>query len=227
MAKAQKASEQGFNWKDATHEQLTEAFGLLYPDLGVEFAAQTKKDGLIVLVTRAAKGRDLATIRADYEKMKKERLSYVDPGVQALSFPDGLQDILDRLGTRTNLAEKYADPAIEWKAYREVDARLKRLKISLAAAKAMPIKPRGAAAVGFSVIGFAIDDDAYADEGTLKVLAALQELDEKMMFGRGKGKRPVVKIKLPNVTGDRVLSILLDEEYELVDADEGDEEDEE
>lgn len=200
---AAKSNDTAYDFRNATPEELQEAFRLLYPNIDPSYV---KKDGMIQMVNEKAEGKTLADLKDEQAQREKRLLETVPDDILELSFPDGLQDVLDRVGTRTTVADKFGDDdpdkEPEFRAYRYVYHRLQRAKVTLAEALKMEKKARGTRTGGtyFKGISISVPDDLH-DESRFPnyiaepILAMVEEFPNSKVVVSGT-KRLYVKVQI-------------------------------
>jgi hypothetical protein len=203
-----------YDWSKATGEDLKAALPLLYPGLPLD-PTTINKAGLIGLVSAKARGLSLAELQAEHEAKQKETLLSLGADVLALTFPEGIQDVLNRLGTTVNVSEKYTS-ADQIKAYQLVARRIKTAKCTVAEAQAMPIKEvQRKGTVKFDVTAFFLDDADAAPLDVRNFVKALLTIDPATRFGLSPGKRPCVRYQCPTIMPGRTSFVMISEEYAI------------
>jgi hypothetical protein len=204
-----------FDWGKASLGDLQAAIPLLYPSLPLD-PATINEAGLIQLVLSKAKGQSLAELQAEVAQHQEKVKNALGADVLALTFPEGVQDILSRLGTTIVVAEKYTND-MQIKAYQYVAARLKTAKLTVSEAALLPIKDvQRKGTVKFEVIPFSLDEENAAPLDVRNFLKALLTVDPATKFGRTGGKRPCVRYMCPTLMPGRTMFVMISEEYAIV-----------
>ena len=224
MAKAKivEAPPVGFNWADATQDQLVAAFKILYSTINPAFI---NEDGMRQMVVSKAKGKtpqEVSAISAERVANKRKRLP---EEILALSYEE-ICDVLRRLNVRIDISERFPQGSpIEWKAYRMLEQKLKIKGCTLDEAKVM--QPKASDAGQWRVLDGVCDlNDFSIPFGVTPEVAQLVTnligLDPtNSRFGRAKTKKAQILVLVPGIMGEKlttkemVISVSLPESYSL------------
>jgi len=202
-------------WAKVEDEKLNRVFRIFYPDVDPAVINLTKQQ-IAKMVEKQAGKKTPDEIISDHDKRQAKRADALPAEYTQLKFPEDIQDVLNRVGTRVVVSEKYPDTTEgRIKAVVDLKARLYRLKLTLAQAKAMPIKEKitRTPSQRFDVVEFALDDPNAVPDGARQVISAVIGLDKDAKYGKRKGAKAGVLIRLPNLLGKFNIILNLGTEY--------------
>ena len=210
-----KETIQGFDWRNATDEQIDLVAPILLKGFDPEFF---NKAGLRKAISMRAGKRAPEEIIADFKaksaKAKESILSEIDPAILELDV-DTLQDILERTGSKINILERYTEATMH-KAYSLLSNRLKKKEVTLEEARLLE-KPLTGTGTRWSVQELDLDDRSNngIPENVAVFINNLRQLDPDIKYGRNTGKRPMLNVMLPNEVFGSLIYITLPKEFVL------------
>jgi hypothetical protein len=205
------------NWAKIEDAQLADVFAIFYPDIDATVIKLSKAQ-MAAMVEKQAGKKTAEEIIEDHANKQKKRAEALPAEYVALSYPDGIQDVLNRVGTRIVVAEKYPDTTEgRIKAVSDLKARLHRLNLTLEQAQAQPIKEKATRAPSqrFDVVPFDLTDTNAVPTGYVTIINALAALDTGIKFGKRKGAKAGILIRLPELTGKFNHVLNLPPEYAI------------
>ena len=201
-----------FNWSMATEADVDMVFDILLPGFDKE---DFSPKGLMKRVSKKARGRSPEEIVQSYKDKIAKKKQDIPEEYLALEIAE-VQDLLERLGSTINIAERYTETD-QWKAYRLLAGKAKKQGLTIDAIRQMERKTAGRRG-RFSLIVTPLTNTtapAGYPEVVSTFLQRLAEADPKAEIGRSQSARPMAVAKLPGLLGHNVLYISLGKEFKL------------